>query len=97
MKARTLGVLSALTASACCLGPAVFALLGLGSLGVGAALGRAHWWLLVAALALLLIAWRRFFREVARCRATGCRMASGKVTGLVLLIASLVFIIFAKG
>ena len=97
MKAWILGLLSALTASACCLGPAVFALLGLGSLGLWTDVGRYHRWFLVGALVLLAVAWQRFFREVIRCRTTGCGMAHGKMTGLILLIVSLVVLFFARG
>lgn len=37
-----LGILSALFASVCCLGPVLLVVLGLGSLGLGAFLGRYH-------------------------------------------------------
>ena len=97
MKAWTLGLLSALTASACCLGPGVLALLGLGSLGLGATVGRYHHWFLGAAVVLLAVAWQRFFREAARCRTAGCRMARGGLSGFALLIASLVVLFFARG
>jgi mercuric ion transport protein len=97
MKTWTLGLLSALTASACCLGPGVLALLGLGSLGLGVTAGRYHRWFLGAALVLLAVAWQRFFREATRCRTTGCGMARGGLTGLALLIASLVVLFFARG
>ena len=97
MKGWVLGILSALMASVCCLGPAVLALLGLGGLGFGVEVGRYHPWFVVVALVLLAIAWRGFFREATRCRAAGCQMAQGKITGLVLLIASLVVIFFARG
>lgn len=97
MKVWTLGTLSALTASVCCLGPALLALLGLGSLGIGATLGRYHQWFVWVGVALLAAAWWRFAHELIRCRATGCRMAHGRMTGLVLLIASLVVLFFAGG
>ncbi|MBI3088156.1 MAG: hypothetical protein HYY91_04650 [Candidatus Omnitrophica bacterium] len=95
MKAEKLGMLSALVASLCCLGPAVLALLGLGSLGLGASLGRYHQLFVWIGVALLAAAWWRFVRERIRCRTTGCRMTHGRRTGLVLLVASLVVLFFS--
>lgn len=94
MKPAQLGMFSALTASVCCLGPVILALLGLGSLGFGAVLGRYHWWFIVAAIGLLAVAWRSYLKEAARCRAASCQMARGKTTRTALTIASLVVAIF---
>lgn len=97
MKTWVLGAVSAVTASACCLGPAVLALLGLGGLGIGAILGRFHQGFVWVGMVLLAGAWWRFVRQLIRCRTAGCRMAHGRLTGLVLLIASLVVLFFAGG
>ncbi len=97
MRTWMLAACSALAASACCLGPAILALVGLGSLGIGAVLGRSHQWFVWVGMALLAAAWWRFVRELIRCRTTRCRMAHGRLTGLVLLIASLVVLFFAGG
>jgi len=94
MKADRLGILSALLASACCLGPVLLVLLGLGSLGIGAVLGRYHWWFIGTALTLLVGAWRRYLKEAAGCRAASCAMARGKTTRAALLLASAVVAIF---
>ncbi len=94
MKADRLGILSALLASACCLGPMLLVLLGLGSLGLGAVLGRYHWWFIGTALTLLVGAWRRYLKEAARCRAGSCAMARGKTTRMALLLASVVVAVF---
>jgi copper chaperone CopZ len=95
MKADRLGILSALFASVCCVTPLILVLLGLGSLGIGAALGRFHWWFLGAALVLLTTAWRRYVQERRRCATEQCEMASGTPTRWTLLVASLVVTGFA--
>ena len=95
MKADKLGILSALFASVCCVTPLLLVLLGLGSLGIGAVLGRFHWWFLGVALILLTVAWRRHFQERRRCATARCEMASGTPTRWTLLVASLVVAAFA--
>ncbi len=95
MKADKLGLLSALFASVCCVTPLILVLLGLGSLGIGAVLGRFHWWFLGAAFVLLTVAWRRYFQERRRCATEHCQMASGTPTRWTLLVASLVVTAFA--
>lgn len=94
MKPAKLGILSALTASVCCLGPVVLVLLGLGGLGVGAVLGRYHWWFIIAAIAILAVAWRRYSKETLRCRAASCEMAQGNATRTGLTLASVVVAAF---
>ena len=63
MRSDRMGMLSALVASVCCLGPVLLVLLGLGSLGFGALIGRYHWWFIGAAIALLTYAWRSYLKE----------------------------------
>ncbi|MBI3083464.1 MAG: heavy-metal-associated domain-containing protein, partial [Candidatus Omnitrophica bacterium] len=94
MKADRLGILSALFASVCCLGPVLLVLLGLGSLGFGALIGRYHWWFIGAAIVLLTIAWRSYLKEARRCKTASCEMARGKTTRTVLLLASVVVAVF---
>ncbi len=94
MKPQKLGILSALLASMCCLGPVLLVLLGLGSLGFGTFLGRYHWWFIAAAIILLTIAWRSYLKEAGRCRAASCEMAQGKTTRAVLTLASVVVAVF---
>ena len=95
MKAKGLGILSALTASVCCLGPLLLIALGLGSLGLGAALGRYHWYFILGAALLLAFAWRRYFKEKKSCESAHCEMAGKKMTRNVLLLASSVVLLFA--
>lgn len=94
MKAGPLGILSAALASVCCLGPVLLVLLGLGSLGFGALIGRYHWWFIGAAIALLAYAWRSYLTEARRCKTASCEMARGKTTRTVLLLASVVVAVF---
>lgn len=123
MKAKGLGVLSALTASICCLGPLVLIVMGLGGLGLGAILGKYHWYFIVAAALLLTFAWIRYFTEKKSCATGHCEMvpppdvgpsgqsdevgpASGgtlgggmggkKMTGIILLLASVMVLTFAS-
>jgi hypothetical protein len=51
MKAKQAGILSALLATTCCIGPLLLVAIGLGS---GAAfVGRSHWLFLIAGIAVL--------------------------------------------
>ncbi|MBI3319993.1 MAG: heavy-metal-associated domain-containing protein [Candidatus Omnitrophica bacterium] len=94
MKAEKFGLFAALMASVCCVTPLVLVLLGLGGLGIGAVLGRFHWWFLFAAIVLLTADWRAYFRERGRCRATGCTMSHQKATQTVLGTASIIVAAF---
>ena len=97
MRTWLLGVCSALTAAACCWGPAALALLGLGGVGVGAMLGRAHAWFSGLAVALLAVGWSRYATELRRCRAGRCRVARGRLTMWSLILASVIVAWFAVG
>src|SRR5437660_8844222 len=61
MKAKFAGILSALLATTCCVGPLVLVAIGLGS---GAAfLGRYQWLFLIGGIAVLTWAWAKYLRE----------------------------------
>lgn len=90
-----LGALSAVTASLCCLGPAVLAAIGLGGLGVGAYFIQYSGVLVGIAALLLLTGWRGYFAETRRCRTAQCRMSGGRATLAVLSVASFVVVGFA--
>src|SRR3989338_10690094 len=95
MKAKGLGILSALTASVCCLGPFVLILAGLGSLGLGAVIGKYHWYFVLTAALLVGIAWRSYFKEKKSCEAKLCEMEGQKMTKAILLVATTVVLTFA--
>jgi len=96
MKAKGLGILSALTASVCCLGPLVLIVLGLGSLGLGAALGKYHWYFILAAALILSFAWRNYLKEKRSCESAHCEMEGKKMTRNVLVLASAIVLTFAS-
>ncbi|MBI1882769.1 MAG: heavy-metal-associated domain-containing protein [Chlamydiae bacterium] len=105
MKAKVLGFLSAMIASICCLGPVVLVLVGFGGLGLGAILGKYHWYFILGAAALLAFAWRGYFKERKACASAHCEMGGRKMTKNILISASVVvlalaglnFFTYAKG
>lgn len=90
-----MGIFSGILASLCCLGPVILLLLGFGSLGLGAFLGRYHWYFLAAAGLVLTVAWRAYAREKRRCDAEHCTMANKASASITLLIATAVVLAFA--
>ncbi|PIP67908.1 MAG: hypothetical protein COW92_03975 [Candidatus Omnitrophica bacterium CG22_combo_CG10-13_8_21_14_all_43_16] len=94
MKASKLGILSAAIASICCLGPFVLILLGLGSLGIGAAIGKYHWYFIAAALLLLTFAWGSYLKKKRACDLKACKMENKKITLFTLIISTLIVAIF---
>lgn len=96
MNAARFGLVSAVTASLCCVGPLLLLTLGLGSLGLGAVLGRLHWWFLTAAALFLLAGWHRYLREQRRCRAQACQMVRGGLTRGTLVAASVLVATFTS-
>lgn len=94
MKAKNLGIFASLFASICCLGPLILVLVGLGSLGIGAAIGKHHWWFLSGGILLLIIAWRYYFKEKKSCDLTGCQMRNKRLTQIILTTATVVVVFF---
>ena len=94
MKAKQVGILSAILASICCIGPLLLIAIGLGS---GAALvGRYHWFFLVGGVAVLAWAWLKYLREKTRCECEHKPMA-GRRSGMVtLLVATLLVLGFGS-
>lgn len=94
MKVSKLGILSVAIASLCCVGPLLLILLGLSSLGIGAAIGKYHRYFIVAALLLLTFAWRSYLKERKVCALKACKMENKKVTLLTLIMSTLIVAIF---
>lgn len=94
MKSTKLGILSAVIASICCIGPLLLILLGLGSLGIGAAIGRYHWYFIAVALMLLIIAWKGYLKEKKTCNLKGCQMENKRMILVTLIISTLVVAVF---
>ena len=94
MKAKIVGILSAFTASLCCVGPIVLIALGLGGLGVGAVIGKYHWYFILAGIVLLTFGWRTYLKEKRSCDAEGCEMKGKGMTRNILIAASALVLIF---
>lgn len=85
MKSGILGVVSAVFASVCCVGPLLLALIGL---GMGAVIGRYHWLFLGIGVLLIVIAWIYYFKE------RKVSMRNKRLTQVVLIIATIVVTFF---
>lgn len=94
MKAKNLGIFSAVFASICCVGPLVLILLGLGTLGIGAIIGKYHWYFVGGGVFLISIAWRYYFKEKRACDLKSCQMENKNVTLVTLIIATLIVTFF---
>ena len=95
MNAARFGILSAIFASLCCVGPLLLLALGLGSLGFGTVLGRYHWGFTGVAVLLLTTGWYRYVKEQSRCRTQQCQMARAGMTRWTLMAASVLVATFA--
>src|SRR5438876_285358 len=90
MRAKFAGVLSALLATTCCIGPLVFVAIGLGS---GTAfVGRYHWFFLIAGIAVLAWAWAKYLREKTMCECEHKTM-QGRRTGMFTLAVATVIVL----
>jgi len=94
MDAKKLGISSALLASACCVGPILLVLLGLGGIGLASFLGKYHWYLQGAAVLLLSVAWWVFLRERRKLHGLAAKMKGEKATMATLSIASIIVAAF---
>ncbi|SRR6266487_4984761 len=93
MKAKQAGILSAILASTCCIGPLLLVAIGLGS---GAAfVGRYHWLFLAGGIAVLTWAWAKYVREKTVCDCEHKPMPGRRSGILTLLIATVIVLGFA--
>jgi copper chaperone CopZ len=94
MKAKQAGILSAILASTCCVGPLLLIAIGLGS---GAALvGRYHWFFLIGGLVVLTWAWAKYLREKTACDCEHKPMQGRRSGMLTLLIATVIVLGFGS-
>ena len=94
MKAKSVGILSAILGSICCVGPLLFVAFGLGT---GAALiGRYHWIFIVAAMAILIWAWAKYLRKKTVCDCEHTPM-EGRRTGIVTLLTVTLLVVGFAG
>lgn len=94
MKAKNLGIFSAIFASICCVGPLLLILLGLGTLGIGVVIGRYHWWFVGCGVFLISVAWKYYFKEKRACDLKACQMENKRITLITLVIATLIVTFF---
>ncbi len=90
MKAGKLGIIAAILASTCCVGPILLMILGLGGTALGVALGQYHWPLQIGALIVLAVAWALFFKEKQKCRTAACNTEGKKLTKIILGFVTLI-------
>jgi copper chaperone CopZ len=94
MKAKQAGILSAILASTCCIGPLLLVAIGLGS---GAALvGRYHWLFLIGGIAVLTWAWAKYLREKTVCDCEHKPMQGRRSGMFSLLIATVILLGFGS-
>ena len=95
MKAGTIGASlvawgGAVLSSLCCLLPLAVIVLGLGSGAFMAVTMRYRWLLIPTGVLGVAAGFVLYARERRRCDALGCRMAGGRVTLAVLIVASMI-------
>jgi copper chaperone CopZ len=93
MKAKSAGILAAVLGSICCVGPLLLIAAGLGT---GAAvIGKYHWFFVIGAIAVLVWAWVKHFRERTRCACEQRPMDGRRISLFTLLVASVIVLAFA--
>ncbi len=95
MNSRKFGILSAVFAPLCCLGPLVAVSLGLGGVGLASFFGKTHWLWIGLGAVLLFLGWFKYWRELRPACKTGCDLSAGKRTRAILLAATLIVAAFA--
>jgi len=94
MKSGKLGVVSALLASACCVLPAIALLLGVSTFAFGTFVGKYHWYLQGAAIAILIWAWWAFVKERRKLHGLASEMRHEGLTKGILIVASVMVAAF---
>lgn len=90
MKAKQAGILAALLASICCIGPLLLIAIGLG--GGAVFVGRYHWFFLIGGLVVLTWAWAKYLREKASCDCEHKTM-EGRRSGMITLLLVTVLVL----
>ncbi len=93
MKAKQAGTLSAILASACCIGPLLLVAIGVGSGAVW--IGRYHWFFLIGGIAVLIWAWAKYLREKTLCDCEQRPMDERRSGMFTLVLASVIVFGFA--
>src|SRR5438128_6742627 len=93
MKAKRAGILAAILASTCCIGPLLLVAIGVGSGAVF--VGRYHWFFLIAGMAVLTWAWAKYLREKTICDCEHKPMEGRRSGMLTLLLVTALVLGFA--
>src|SRR6266478_7997060 len=93
MKAKQAGIMSAILASICCVGPLLLLAIGIGSGAVF--IGRYHWFFIIGAMAALTWAWAKYLREKTVCDCEHKAMGGQRSAIVTLLITTTLVIGFA--
>jgi len=94
MKAKQAGILSAILASTCCIGPLLLIAIGLGSGAV--VVGHYHWFFLIGGMAVLTWAWAKYLHEKTVCDCEHKPMTGRRSGMIILVIATLLVLGFGS-
>jgi copper chaperone CopZ len=94
MKAKQAGILSAILASTCCIGPLLLVAIGVSS--SAALVGRYHWFFLIGGMAVLTSAWTKYLRERTICDCEHKPMQGRRSGIFTLLIATVIVLGFGS-
>ena len=94
MKAKQAGILSAILASTCCIGPLLLVAIGVSS--SAALVGRYHWFFLIGGMAVLTWAWTKYLRERTICDCEHKPMQGRRSGIFTLLIATVIVLGFGS-
>jgi mercuric ion transport protein len=92
MKAKQTGILAAILAVTCCVGPLLLVAIGLGSGAVF--VGRYHWFFLIGGIAVLTWAWAKYLREETICDCEHKPLGGRRSRMFTLLVATLLVLGF---
>lgn len=92
MQAKSLGLVSAIIGSACCVGPAFLAILGVFGFA-GGFLATYHWYFIAAGAIGIAVAWWQYRREQRKLRAVASRLRNEGVTRAILAFATVLIVI----
>jgi mercuric ion transport protein len=93
MKAKQTGIVAAILAATCCVGPLLLVAIGVGSAAVF--LGRYHWFFLIGGIAVLTWAWAKYLREKTVCDCEHKPMDGRRSGMLTLLLVTVLVLGFA--
>ena len=94
MKGKQTGILAAIFAVTCCVGPVLLVAVGLGTGAVF--VGRYHWFFLIGGIAVLTWAWAKYLREQEICDCEYKQRRARRSGMFILLVATLLVLGFTS-